>query len=97
VKLRFTLRAAEELDQILSYIDKRSPQGARHLKARIQAIIDLIAVHPHAGRLTSNRRLRRAVVHPYPYLIFYRASDDEVVVHGLRHAARRPVRSDQGL
>jgi toxin ParE1/3/4 len=60
VKLRYTLRAAEELDRVLSYIDERSP------------------------------RLRRVVAHPYPYLIFYTASDDEVVVHGVRHAARRP-------
>jgi toxin ParE1/3/4 len=29
-------------------------------------------------------------VHPYPYLIFYKATADEVVIHGVRHAARRP-------
>ncbi len=86
MKLRYTLRAAEELDQVVSYIDKRSPQGAHHIKA----IIDLIALHPHAGQLTNTRRLRRVVVHPYPYLIFYAATDDEVVIHGVRHAARRP-------
>ncbi len=90
MKLRYTLRAAEELDQVVSYIDKRSPQGAHHIKARIKAIIDLIALHPHAGQLTNTRRLRRVVVHPYPYLIFYAATDDEVVIHGVRHAARRP-------
>jgi toxin ParE1/3/4 len=90
VKLRYTLRAAEELDQVLSYIDERSPQGAHHVKTRIEAIFDLIALHPHAGQLTNTRALRRVVVHPYPYLIFYTATDDEVVIHGVRHAARRP-------
>jgi toxin ParE1/3/4 len=90
VKLRYTLRAAEELDQILSYIDERSPQGAHHVKTRIEAIVDLIALHPHAGQLTNTRRLRRVVAHPYPYLIFYAAMADEVVIHGVRHAARRP-------
>jgi toxin ParE1/3/4 len=90
VKLRYTLRAAEELDQVLSYIEERSPQGANHVKARIKAITDLIALHPHSGRLTNMRRLRRVVVHPYPYLIFYTATDNEVVIHGVRHAARRP-------
>ncbi len=53
-------------------------------------MIDLIALHPNAGLLTSRRRLRRIVVHPYPYLIFYIVLDDEVVIHGVRHAARRP-------
>jgi len=90
VKLRYTLRAAEELDQILAFIDKRSPAGARQVKARIQAIVDLIALHPRAGRMTGRRRLRRVVVDPYPYLIFYSANDEEIVIHGVRHAARRP-------
>jgi toxin ParE1/3/4 len=90
VKLRYTLRAAQELEQVLSYIDDRSPEGARRVKARIQAVIDLIASHPQSGQLTSARRLRRVVVHPYPYLIFYAGTDDEVVIHGVRHAARRP-------
>ena len=91
MKLRYTLRAAEELDQVLSHIEEHSPQGANHVKARIKAIMDLIALHPYSGRLTNIRRLRRVVVHPYPYLIFYAATDDEVVIHGVRHAARRPL------
>jgi plasmid stabilization system protein ParE len=66
VKVRFTLRAAADLDHILAYIDKRSPPGARRVQARIQAIVDLIALHPQAGRITSRRLLRRVVVHPYP-------------------------------
>ena len=91
MKPRYTLRAAEELDQVLSYIERRSPQGARRVQERIRAIIDLLAAHPRAGQRTSRRRLRRAVVHPYPYLIFYDATDEEVVIHGVRHAARRPA------
>jgi toxin ParE1/3/4 len=90
VRLRYTLRAARELEQVLSYIDERSPEGARRAKARIRAVIDLIALHPQSGQLTSTRRLRRVIVHPYPYLIFYAAMDDNVVIHGVRHAARRP-------
>ena len=90
VKLRYTPRAAYELDEILQYIDDRSPQGAQHVKARLQAVINLLLQHPHAGRLTSQRRLRRIVAHPYPYLIFYQAGDDEIVIHGVRYASRSP-------
>jgi hypothetical protein len=25
------------------------------------------------------------VVSPYPFLIFYRATEDEIVIHGVRH------------
>lgn len=90
VRLRFTLRAAAELDEVLTYIDARSPRGARKVKARIQATIELLRSHPRAGQVTSHGRLRRVVAHPFPYLIFYGSTDDEVVIHGVRHAARRP-------
>jgi toxin ParE1/3/4 len=91
VKLRFTLRGAAELDQILDYIEARSPQGAQHVKIRIQVIMDLLLRHPHAGQLTSKGRLRRMVVSPYPYVVFYHATEDEIVIHGVRHSARNPL------
>jgi len=90
VKLRYTLRAAAELDEILTGIAEQSPQGARRVQTRIQVIINLLLQHPLAGQLTSKGRLRRMVVSPYPYLIFYRATEDEIVIHGVRHGARNP-------
>jgi plasmid stabilization system protein ParE len=90
VKLRYTLRAAAELDEVLTYIEARSPQGALRVQTRIQVIINLLLRHPHAGQLTSKGHLRRMVASPYPYLIFYQATEDEIVIHGVRHSARRP-------
>jgi len=40
--------------------------------------------HPYAGQLTSNGRLRRMIVSPYPYLVYYHATEDEIVIHGVR-------------
>lgn len=90
MRLRYTLRGAAELDKILDYIEARSPQGARHVQARIQVIVDLLLRHPHAGQLTSKGRLRRMMIPPYPYVVFYQASDEEIVIHGVRHSARDP-------
>ncbi len=90
MRLRYTRRAAAELDEVLAYIEARSPQGARRVQARIQVIINLLLQHPHAGQLTSKGRLRRMVASPYPYLIFYQATEDAIVIHGVRHSARRP-------
>ena len=89
MKLRYTLRAATELDEILSFIDERSPQGARSVKSRIQAMTALLLQHPQAGHLTSKSGIRRMVVYPYPYLIFYRATETEIIIHGVHHSARR--------
>ena len=90
MKLRYTIRAAAELDEVLAYIAERSPQSARQLQARIQAVINLILQYPSAGQLTSKGRLRRVVASPYPYVIFYAVAEDELVIHGVRHSARHP-------
>jgi toxin ParE1/3/4 len=90
VRLHYTRRAAAELEQILSYIEERSPVGARRVHLRIQAAIQVLLQHPDAGTVTSKGRLRRMLASPFPYVILYQATDDEVIIHGIRHTARDP-------
>lgn len=59
------------------------------MQARIQRLTDLVE-HPDIGQRTSHPRLRRITATPYPYLVFYEITGDEVVVIGVRHAARDP-------
>jgi plasmid stabilization system protein ParE len=91
VKVRYTRRALQQLIEILDYIDGRSPQGAEKVKRRLQAAIDRLAEHPNSGRAINLGDLRRVVANPYPYVIFYRPGATEIVIHGFRHAARRPI------
>jgi plasmid stabilization system protein ParE len=51
----------------------------------------LLLERPYAGTLTSRRRLRRILVYPYPYVIFYEAAETEIIVHGIRNGARDPA------
>jgi toxin ParE1/3/4 len=78
--------------EILDYIEARSPQGAENVKRRLQAVIGLLADHPDAGRRVANKgNLRRIIATPYPYVIFYQPGTTEIVIHGVRHAVRRPL------
>lgn len=88
--VRYTQRAALELDQLLKKIGTKSPQGTNNVMARIKAAIALLPEQPFAGRLTSKNGLRRIVAYPYPYLVFYRVVGDEILIVGVRHGARRP-------
>jgi plasmid stabilization system protein ParE len=91
VKVRYTRRALRQMTEVLDYIEARSPSGAENVKKRLQSIIDLLAEHPNSGRATNKGNLRRFVVSPYPYVIFYHADATGIVIHGIRHAARRPI------
>ena len=84
MKLRYTLPALANLNAVLDYIAAHSPQGAR----RVQAIIDLLLLYPAIGTPTDDPAIRRMASLPYPYLIFYEATDTEMVIHAVRHAAR---------
>jgi toxin ParE1/3/4 len=91
VKIRYTAPALADLDSVLDYIAARSPQGAKRVQARIQAAIDLLAIHPRIGIRTNDPSIRRLTVLPYPYFVFYEiASDAEIIIHAVRHTARDP-------
>ena len=88
MKVRYTRRA---LRQILDYLEARSPGGAENVKRRLQGIIDILAGDPNSGRTTNKGTLRRFALSPYPYVIFYSSDTTGIVIHGVRHAARRPI------
>ena len=78
------------MNAILDYIEGRSPQGAKSVKHRLQTAIDLLADHPESGRATSRAEFRRFVVNPFPYVVLYQPTAGAIIIHGIRHAARRP-------
>jgi plasmid stabilization system protein ParE len=50
MKVNDSPRAADDLEDILSYLDERSPQGARNVKNALYKAIALIGRHPEIGR-----------------------------------------------
>jgi toxin ParE1/3/4 len=90
VRLRYTKRAAGQIDKALDYVEERSPQGAAHVRERLLAVVTLLQLHPHAGHATSRPGVRRFGLAPYPYFIDYRVVGDDLIIMRFRHSARRP-------
>jgi toxin ParE1/3/4 len=90
MRLRYTLLALADLASILDYIADRSPQGAARIHSRVRAVTDLLLRYPLAGAVTDDPTIRRMTATPYPYLIFYEVTKDEVIIHTVRHGARDP-------
>ena len=51
----------------------------------------MLAQHPYAGQITNKPPARRISTSPYPFVIFYAVTDEEVIIAGLRHTARDPA------
>jgi len=90
VRLRYTHAALADLSSILEYIGANSPQGAERVQRRIQHVIDLLPTYPNIGVRTSDPTIRRLTMAPYPFLVFYEVSKEEIVIHAIRHTARDP-------
>ena len=90
MRLRVTRRAAPQIEKALAYIEADSPQGANQVRARIQTLFRLLGQHPYAGQATDLPGVRRLTLSPYPYLVFYRVTETEVIIQRMRHASRRP-------
>ncbi len=90
MRLRYTRPALADLNPVLDYISAHCPQGAYRVHKRIGAVIELLLRYPSIGMGTDVPMIRRITTTPYPYLIFYEVSSDEIVIHAVRHAARSP-------
>ncbi len=91
MKLRYTDRAARQIDAALHYIAERSPRGAALIQERILAMEILLQNHPYAGRATSRPDARRIALTPYPYLVDYLLGGEEIIIMRFRHSSRRPM------
>jgi plasmid stabilization system protein ParE len=54
-------------------------------------MVGMLVQHPFAGQAGSGRGLRRIVASPYTYIIVYSVTDEEIIIHTVRHTARRPL------
>ena len=87
MKLRYERGALADLDEIFAYIAADNRAAAARLVARIEDAATRIAATPYIGEATRDPRFRRFPVGNY--LIVYEVGTDEVVIHYLRHSARR--------
>lgn len=75
MKLVYAPRALRDIDEILSYIAERSPQGARNVSLAIEHAASFCARHPKAGGRTNRKDLYRHSLAKYRLTMFYRWQD----------------------
>ncbi len=95
MKIAYSPRAVADIVSIAGYLIERSPQGAWAVEQRIREVVDRLAEFPGMGRELAQRpKVRVMPLGRYPYLIFYTAKDDELIVLHIRHGSRVPLKSD---
>jgi len=90
MKVRYTKRSLANIDRIFRYIARENPGAATRVIERIEGLIGQLADVPEMGESEEMAGIRKLVARPFPYLIFYEVAVDEIIVHHVRHGARRP-------
>jgi plasmid stabilization system protein ParE len=90
VRIRLTIRAARQVSEALNFVAAESPSGAASVRRRLLELLNLLEIQPRLGQMTDRAGVRRLIVTPYPYIVDYRISADELIVLRFRHGARRP-------
>jgi toxin ParE1/3/4 len=87
MKLRYERGALGDLDEIFAYIAADNREAAARLVDRIEDVAARIAASPYVGEATRKPGFSRLPVGSY--LIVYEVTADEVIIHYVRHGARR--------
>ena len=71
MRVRYSPRSIEALDEIRRYISKHNPNAAWVVASFIRQTIRHLEVWPFQGRATERENVRRIVVINYPYVVYY--------------------------
>jgi len=95
MKVRYTRRALGNIDRIFHSIARDNPGAGERVIARIEDLVRQLADIPYMGEAANIPKIRRVPASRFPYLIFYEVVADEIIIHHVRHGARRPWRGER--
>ena len=94
MRVRYTPRAAADLERIFDYIDERAPAAAPAVKAYIKSKIDALTQFPFAAPKSKELGVFELSMVRYPYKVYYRIDAEVVSILHIRDARRRPWKGD---
>jgi toxin ParE1/3/4 len=89
MRVRYTVPAQADLEEIYTYISEHNPFAAERIKRQIKIDAELLGDLPFISRESNFPGIRVRKVRRYPYLTFYSVAADEIRILHVRHGARR--------
>jgi len=95
VRLRFSPQAYADIADIHEYIAQHSPRAATAIVAQVRITSLLLARYPALGRETDIPGVRVFPTARYPYFVYYKLQQEELVIIHVRHGRRDAPTADQ--
>ena len=91
MKLTFRLAAAADVEEAYRWYEARRAGLGREFLESVQGALDLVMGNPRAYPVV-HRETRRVLLKRFPYGLFYRFIEDQVIFVACFHAKRHPRR-----
>jgi addiction module RelE/StbE family toxin len=88
MRVRWTTNAANDLSRMVERIRAESPEAALHVARTLYNGVAELGKFPRRGRVGLVENTRELVFPPWPYIVVYEVTGDQVVVLRVRHASR---------
>ena len=88
MRVRWTPQAADDFTRIVEWIRVQSPDAALHVARTLYKAVAERPKFPRRGRIGLATNTRELVFPPWPYIVVYEVTDDQVIVLRVRHASR---------
>ncbi len=88
MRLRWTIPAADDLENIKNYLQQHYPQFAESTVRTIYQGILALKTLPSQGRPGQHAGTRELVITPLPYVVVYRVKAEAVEILHIYHGAQ---------
>ena len=89
MKVRWTVPAAEQLEQAFDFIAESKPGAAEDIAQHVIDTTEVLGKYPGAGRSGRVAGTREFSVPSTPFVVAYAVIDDVVLILAVYHGARK--------
>ena len=89
MRIRWTSRALENLDNAIAYIAADSPAAAKNVAEKIWASVQLLSDQPGIGRPGRVTGTREMVIGSLPFIVPYVVQDGEIIILRIMHTSMK--------
>ena len=89
MELRWTEAAANDLEQIVTYLFENAPDRAEGLVLEIYNAPSALLTFPFRGRPGKKKGTRELVLSPLPYIVVYQIVGEVVNISRVLHGAQK--------
>lgn len=89
MQVRWLRKARENLEDAAEYLHKKNPAVASEFVSEVNRLTTLLGSHPDIGRPGRVMNTRELVISPFPFIIPYRVTANEVHILRVFHTRQQ--------